>query len=821
MSTFLLKTSKPTWFAAFMFLAGLQVTYAQNTSINGKLTDLNEQPIAYANLFLFKKADSSLVKAELSDERGSFAFRDIQDGSYFLKASYVGFQELRKNEIQLNSGQAVNLGNMSMSPSSTQLSETVVSAQRTLLEVKPDRTIFNVEGTINSVGNDGMSLLRKAPGVNVDNNENISLLGRSGVLVYVDGKRIPLAGQELSNYLQSLQAEQIDRIEIISNPGAKYEAQGNAGIIDIRLKRDKNMGANGTVAGSYIQGRFPKFTLSGNANYRNKKWNVFGNTSLVSWKGFNQMSFQSIQNDLYLDESVYNKVKRNSIQYRMGVDYMLSPQHTIGILAGGQLASGLHPGLNAIEISKASQTTQLDSVLVATTTTDAPRMNQTYNINYRFDAGKTRSLNIDLDYGFFKNENLRDQVNQYFDGERQDLFSSSVISFNTPSDIDIWTVKSDYEQTLWDGTLGLGAKYSHVNSKNTFHVYDDLQRKGNLNLQRSNFFEYDEKVSAAYFSYTHSLGKDWSYNIGLRAEHSDILGSLLAYLPELQEPPVDQNYLSWFPNASVSWNLSPENAFQWSYGRRINRPDYQVLNPFVNQLSELSFEKGNAFLDPEIVNNFEMSYTYQYRFNFQLGYSLTTDQITRLIGPDDSDPRASFINWDNLAEQRTFSFSASLPFQFSKNLSSYFNFGASHLHNKADYGDGAVVDLKAFTYSIYQQHSYKLPFGWTAELSGYFSGPGIWGGVFVYETSWSMDIGLQKKFLEDRLSFKISGNDIFYESGWSGESNFDGLKSYGVGNWDSRRLTLNVSYRFGNENVKSRKRNTGIEAEAGRVGGGE
>lgn len=808
-------------FVATLFCNFSTFVYSQNSSLSGQIVDASGSPVAYANLFLFFQKDTSLAKVELSDETGKFAFSEIKDGDYFLKISYVGMQELQRGNLSILKNEPKDLGTLTLMPSSTQLQETVISAKRTLLEVKPDRTIFNVEGTINSIGNDGISLLRKAPGVNVDNNDNISLLGRSGVLVYVDGKRIPLSGQELANYLQSLQAEQIDRIEIISNPGAKYEAQGNAGIIDIRLKRDSNFGTNGTTSLSYIQGRFPKFTLSGAANYRNKKWNVFGNTSLISWKGFNQMSFQSYQNDLYLDESVYNKVLRKSINYRVGADYFLSKSHTLGVLASGSFATGDHPGLNRIELSQASKPLEIDSILVANTLTDAPRMNQTYNINYRYDAGKGHKFNVDLDYGFFENKNLRDQVNQYFDPNEQDILNSSVISFNTPSDIDIWTFKSDYEQPLLGGNLGGGVKLSHVNSKNTFHVFDQLNQQGMLNLRRSNFFEYDEKVYAAYLSYQHSLGKNWNYGLGLRLEQSDILGSLLTYLPELQEPPVDLEYLSWFPNISLSWNASPDNAFQWSYSRRINRPDYQVLNPFVNQLSELSFEKGNAFLDPEIVNNYEMSYTLKYRFNFKLGYSLTTDQITRLIGPDDSDPRASFINWDNLAERRTFNFSASLPFQFAKNLESYFNLGASHIHNLADYGNGAKVDLKAFTYSIYQQHSYALPAGWQAEISGYFSGPGIWGGVFVYETSWSLDIGLQKKFFNDRLTFKISGNDIFYESGWSGESNFDGLKSYGTGKWDSKRLTINLSYKFGNDNVKSRRRTTGLEDEAGRVGNGD
>ena len=222
--------------------------------------------------------------------------------------------------------------------------------------------------------------------------------------------------------------------------------------------------------------------------------------------------------------------------------------------------------------------------------------------------------------------------------------------------------------------------------------------------------------------------KKINFSAGLRGEQTDAVGNLKAFLVNLQEPPVKLNYLSWFPNAGLTYLASPQHSFALNYGRRINRPDYNVLNPFNNQLSELSYQKGNPFLVPEIVNNIELGYTHKYRYNFKLGYSKTIDQITRLIGPDEDDPRANFISWANLADQTIFSFNASLPFTVTKKWNAFFNFSASHIDNQADYGDGAEVDVQIFTYSIYQQHSFNLPNKFTAEISGYFSGPGVWGG---------------------------------------------------------------------------------------------
>ena len=221
--------------------------FAQNASIKGQLQDENKEAIVFANVALYNGADSSLVKVEPSDDSGIFNIKGLAAGNYYLVATYVGVADLRKSDINLTADQALDLGIISFAPSAIELEEATVTASRVMVEVKPDRTVFNVDGTINSVGSDAIELLRKAPGVLVDNNNNLSVLGRSGVMIYVDGKRLPLAGDDLANYLQNLPAEQIDRIDIITNPGARYEAEGNAGIIDIRLKKDKRFGSNGSL----------------------------------------------------------------------------------------------------------------------------------------------------------------------------------------------------------------------------------------------------------------------------------------------------------------------------------------------------------------------------------------------------------------------------------------------------------------------------------------------------------------------------------------------------------------------------------------------
>lgn len=805
--------------STLLWLSATLTLSAQTASIRGQLQTAGAEAVGFANIGLYNAADSSLYKAGTSDEAGIFNLMGLGAGLYYLKAVGIGVGSFQQSGIQLQENQALDLGVLSITDKSIKLEELTVTASRVMVEIKPDRTVFNVEGTINSAGSDAITLLRKAPSVTVDNNDNISVLGRAGVLLYVDGKRMPLTGEDLTTYLQNLPAEQIDRIEIITNPGSKYEAEGNAGIIDIRLKRDKNLGANGSVNATYSQGFYHRANLSGSGNYRNKRFNAFGNAGLGDGGGFNNMNFLSYLNGLEQDEINNRRNTWDNYNYRVGADFFLGNKHTFGFLVGGTQNDRLSRGYNRITLAQASTPELIDSILVANTTDNNRRQQQTYNLNYRFDNTKGRSLNVDFDYGNYQNDSKRYQPNRYFNATEDAVLTEIINSFDTPSDIDIFTAQADYEDKLWGGTLGTGAKFSQVVSDNTFLFYDEPNGTPVRNDKRSNLFKYDEKVYAGYVNYARKLGKKWNFSAGLRAEQTDASGDLQAFLPELEEPPVLLNYLSWFPNAGLTWDLAPKHSLALNGGRRINRPDYNVLNPFNNQISQLSYEKGNPFLRPEIVNNVELGYTLAYRYNFKLAYSRTTDQITRLIAPDEEDPRAGFITWANLADQTVFSLNVSAPVQLFKWWNAYFNLSGSHLDNQADYGDGGVVDVQAFSYSIFQQHTFDLPLGIKGEISGYFSGPGVWGGVFIYETSWSLNMGLQRKFLRDCLNVRLAADDLFYETGWDGYSDFNGLLSYGGGRWDSRRISLSLGYRFGNDNVKSRKRNTGLETEAGRVGG--
>lgn len=555
------------------------------------------------------------------------------------------------------------------------------------------------------------------------------------------------------------------------------------------------------------------------SNYRNKTMNAFGRIGAVKGENFNRINFDIFQNNIHLKEVMRNNNNWENINLRLGTDFFLGEKHTIGFLVSGQLQNGEANNTDDFEIFTQGSTV-IDSLLMAGGRSDDTRNQATFNINYRYAPNANRSLNIDLDHGRFRNTSLRNQPNIYTTPDGNTVLSSIINNFDTPIDIDIYTFKTDYEQPLVGGALGTGFKLSRVTTDNTFLFYDEVNGQNVFNNQRSNRFNYEENVYAAYLNYARPLSEKINFSAGLRMEVTDAIGTLTAFVDSLQEAPVNLEYVSFFPSAGITYQLNkPGNSLALNYGRRINRPDYNVLNPFRNQASQLSFETGNPFLRPEIVNNVELSYTIGYRYNFKLAYSETSDQITRLLRPDPVDPRAGSITWDNLAKQSIYSFNVSAPIQVNKIWSAYTNMSVSHINNQADYGDGATIDLQAFSYNIFQQHTFKLPKKFTFEVSGYFSGPGIWGGVFKYNESWALNLGLQKKFFNDKLNVKLSANDLFYQSGWNGISEFDSQINEGSGAWDSRNVALSLSYNFGNQKVKSRKRQTGIDNEAKRVGG--
>jgi hypothetical protein len=806
--------------------------FAQSPSkVSGQINDNSGKPIAAATILLQRAKDSSLIKTAVTNANGNYEITPVKAGNYFVSATSAGIKKTTTAVFEVKENENVTAPLLTAAAATKELSGVTVTSKKPMVEVKADKTILNVEGTINAVGNDGLELLRKAPGVMVDKDDNLSLAGKNGVQVYIDGKPSPLSGADLAAYLKSLQSTQIESIELITNPSAKYEAAGNAGIINIRLKKDKTIGTNGNLNAGYNIGVYAKYNGGIALNHRNKNMNIFGNYNYNT--GINEMNFKLYreQGDSIFDQKnrilMRNKYGHN---YKAGVDFFINKKSTIGFMVNGNDSKSITETEGPMYIIYKPKDS-LARILQASSDNDSKRDNINANINYRYAVSGGSELNIDADYGNFKIRSNQFQPNDYYDATGTIKQFSNVYRMISPTDIDIFSVKADYERNFYKGRLGFGGKIGFVKTDNDFRRYNVYGSNEVYDKDKSNRFKYKENINAVFVNYNRAF-KGFMLQAGLRVENTNSDGNStgLQYNSTTSsyinfDSSIHRNYTDLFPSFAITFNKNPMSQFGITYSRRIDRPVYQDLNPFEFKLNDYTFMKGNTQLRPQYTNSFGVTHTYKYRLNTQLNYSHVKDIFTQL--PDTTDKSKSFLTKKNLATQDIVSLNISYPYQ-KKWYSFFVNVNSYYSVYKANFGGGdRNVNLDVFALSFYMQNSFNLGKGFKAELSGFYNSPTIWQGTFKSIAMYSIDGGLQKNILKGKGMLKASVSDIFRLMKWKGNTNFSGQFNEASGRWESRQFKLNFTYRFGNAQVKAaRQRKTSIEDEnkrtqqSGGMGGG-
>lgn len=782
--------------------------------VTGHLNDNAGGVLAAATISVLNARDSSLAVADFADDKGHFDIAVPDTGSYFMLFGMIGYEQKFTAQFHIAKGETHNGGSVMLQAVSSQLKAATVVYKKPLIEVKADKVIFNVESSINATGSNVMELLRKSPGVTVDNNENIAMRGKSGVKIYIDGKMSQLDSKDLAAYLKSINSNDVEAIEMISNPSAKYDAAGNAGVINIRLKKNKKYGTNGSTNINYIQGITPKTNGSLNLNYRNSKVNVFGNIGGNIGRQRNDLNLNRTQNDTtYIQRSTHYDDQR-SMNLKAGIDYFIDSKSTIGFLLTTNVSDNSMNSVSNTNIYDG----QGDFVKRLTAYNGIPgsRTNNNFNFNYRYIDTSGKTLNVDADYGLFRGRGSSLQPNNYLDNNNNPLYS--IINSNyTPTNIDIYTVKADWEQNFAKGKLGIGAKVAYVKTDNTFDFYNIVNDLPVEVLNQSNRFRYTENVNAAYLNYIRPLSAKINLQAGVRIENTASKGELTRADGIVQpDDTVSKNYTDLFPSAALTWNINAKHTLNLSYSRRIDRPTYQDLNPFINKLDQLTYEKGNAFLRPQYTDNIGLTHTFMSFLNTNVSYSYVHDYSTQIT---DTTGNASYVQQRNIATQQIVSFSVGAPIPFTKWWNCYVNVDYNYQIFQGRIGANAVTAYIP-SYDASVQQSFTLGKDFTAEISGSYSGPSIWGVTWHTKPQGGLDLGLQKQFWSKTASVKISLTDIFYTYPWYANSNFGGLNISGNGNWESRTARISFTYRFGNEQVSSsRYRKTGLESESNRIKG--
>jgi len=792
--------------------------FGQN-SLHLRLQDLQQEPLPFATVLLRKTADSSLVKGMNTDENGVLHATKLPLGTFTLTLQSTGLKSIKINLDDIRADTKIDLGTITLSPLSTELSEVKVSATKPFIEKKLDKTIVNVENSAMAAGNTTMELLERSPGVIVDKDGNISLRGKSGARIMIDGKISYLTGADLANYLKNLPADQISQLEIMANPSSKYDAAGTGGIINIKLKKNANIGLNGSANATIAQGFYLRESAGINLNYRKNGWNWFGNASFVnritSERNSLTRNFKA-QNEVW--ENGYQlKNENQSSQFKGGVDWSYSKKTTMGLLFSGNLNQyTLQNGLN--------QTIQYDGSRAALFKLNTynqvgnPSHNYAANVNFKHAYDSTgRELTIDLDYARFADNSKSNLRSQFLRGDDRSLKADSLLKNESLSFVDQYSFKLDYVLPSYLAQKwAMGLKSSYVKTDN------DLQFRGrNANeanyaflTGQSNRFQYAEQIHAAYINAERAIGK-FSYQLGLRGEWTIADGRSQAYTANAKDITFHRDYAQLFPSAFLQYELNKNNSVGLNYSRRIDRPSYGDLNPFVFFLDNYTFKVGNPLLTPQLTNSLELSHTYMGAFSTTLGYSNTTNVITEIL-KQDTEARKSYQTTANMAERKTYSVGFSLPIPIKKwwtsNTDIYIN--RAELSGKIDL---TVIAPAQNMFYINTNHIFTLPKDYRFELGGSYYSGGL-ESAFIFGSGGSLNLGIQKTILNKRGVIRLNAQDLLYTTNSIVYIKYSDLDITVRPRQDSRVVRLNFSYRFGNMSIKgARERATGLESEKSRV----
>ena len=795
---------------SLLLLLGLfTAALSQAQSITGRVLDPTSTPIPLANVLL-TDTGNVLLKAAVTDMDGKFHLSSPRSGTFGLVLSAVGFSE---DTLSITVGEVdLALGAITMQQNAEVLAGAEITATKPLVTVDPDKMVLNVAEHLSASGANGLELLRKAPGVMIDNNDNIIVEGKSGVQVFIDGRPSPLRGEDLANYLKGLQSTDVESIEIITQPSSKYDASGNAGIINIILKREKGLGTNGTVTAGFVRGKRSRYNGSLNLNHRNQVLNAFANYSTNVGESYNFMNFYRSQNgyEFISRRDLIRGFENHNLQ--VGADVYAGKRSTIGVQLN---ASPSETNINGASYSSifTEGNTQADSVLFAPTESIGSNFSGSANLNYRFKDTTGVALSMDLDMARFERTLLDKLPNYYLSPNGETIYTAKIAEQQTPIEIQLYSAKFDYERPFLGGKFSGGGKWAKVETNNTLDYYKETDGVLGLDSSRSNTFNYDEQVYAAYINQSFKLGK-WGVQTGVRMEHTESLGDLQSFV-ETDNETVPRSYTDWFPSGGLTFAQNQINTWALTYSRRIQRPNYTELNPFVYQLDELSSRRGNPFLQPQYTNNYKLTHTYKYTLNTSFSYSHISDFTAQVTQSEDE--IRSVMSSLNVADQHIYNLSISYPFKINNWWSMFANVYGYYANYVAN--DPAFFAVDRTTYGGYAQSTFTLHPKFSLELSGWYNSPSIWGGTYLTESLGALNLGAKYDFSPSG-SIRVALNDMLYTQPWDGHTEFAGVVMDGTGGSDSRQVRINLSWRFGDSEVKSaKKRKTGLEDETGRIGG--
>lgn len=778
---------------SFAFCNTLSAQPAQpgGVKISGSVTDSSGQMLPSVTVMLLKSADSATVKITSTDQSGAFIFEDILPGEYHLSFTTTGYAPHRIKLPLVNA--PFTTDPVRLQKAVAMLAGVTVVARKPLIELLPDRTIVNVDAAVTNVGATALEVLEKSPGVSVDRNGTISLKGKQNVLILMDGKPSYLPAADLASYLSGLSASQIELIEIMTNPSSKYDAAGNAGIINIKMKKNKVKGFNGNLNLAYGQGRYYKNNNSLLLNYRNGNYNLYltystnfskSFTDIYAYRWYYKEDNKTVTNRF--EQPTYLSSPFAGHNLKAGMDYFLGKKTTLGLSVTGVHSIRTTIGSNSGEWINNND--QVDSLIHTSSDNKNTWKNLGVNLNGRHAFTDSKELSVDLDYLNYDLDNRQFYQNilsggsTYTDGLRGDL----------PSTLRIFSGKADYKQAIGKHLkMETGWKTSNVKTDNLAD-YEILQNNNwKPDYDKTNHFLYTETIHALYANAQTQVSK-WSLQGGLRFEHTgykaDQLGNVIR-----KDSSFSRQYSSLFPTAFASYQADSAHTFSFSAGRRIDRPAFQKLNPFVFLINKYTYQTGNPYYRPQFTWNFEFSHLYKQTLITTLTYSVTDDYFSQIFLSDTN----GLITYTEGNLGRMVNIGLSVSSQLAPTPWWSVTLQANLNRKRIE---GVVVNsIAASVTQLYMNVSNQFRFkgGWSAELSGFYITKAQNDLQEVLDPTGQMAVGLAKQIWKNKATLKLSVRDIFYTQAMAGWTDFQQAREYFKLTRDSRVVTLAFSWRFG------------------------
>ena len=781
----------------------------QTYKISGKVVDEQNQTIPYSNILLLQAADSTFVKGTSADDNGLFVLEDVEPDLYLLQASYVG---RGSNPLALDIKQNVSLGALIIPLETNELDEVVVTAQRPKLQRLADRLVFSVENTVISSGS-SWDILRNTPGVIV-NQDELMIRGQNAT-VYLNDRKVQLSSQEVQDLLQGLSGTNIKSVEVIANPPARYDAETGP-ILNIVTSKNIVPGYKGSINGSFTQAVFPKFNAGTSHYYKTDKLSLFANYNISPKKELTKttkgINFQNNNQIFSQWDTQYERIDESQSQNaNLIVDYDFDERNRLNFTSN--MVFNLDQDQQTrLDNEMRNGQGQLDSTFTTINNTNLDNTNLAFDLSYVHKLKKPGArLSFNGHYTYYDGTSFQDLNSEYQDGNGAFLRNFGFNS-NSEQDIEILTGQIDYSTPIGNASLESGAKISSIDSESNVNFFNFSGSSDTVDPSLSDRYKYDENVYAGYFSLL--LNSElWSMKLGLRGELTEASGTSLT-LDEINK----QDFFELFPSLNVLYSPSDKHSFSFDYGRSVDRPKYNDLNPFRSFYNENDFEEGNPRLTPSFGNNFNLNYTLDSEYFFDVYYRDNGANIAYLVFQDNDDQTLVELK-QNVLESKSYGF----DFTVSKTiLPSWFLYAYTSFFHEEETILAVESNNVEYTNEVDGMYGYLANYltlskdgSLTGEVALTYISKFLFGS-YISDEQLNLNLGLRKSLFNNRAVISIAAEDILekyvptYTSRYLNQDNFYRRRP------ETQFIRVGFTYNFGNFRLEDNQR-TIEKKERGRL----